>query len=220
MSEPSLRRDGARLNSHGYANILRAVQIQPSTPDGIATVVETAARTVSTTLWRLADLGLIHEIDWVPNLHNKGRRVPVYAFGPGVRAEPPSPYYKHAVSKWTRKSELLAFSFVIHAMIEGPQGTVDLSSLSGYAQRTVRLLIAHCRSIKLARLAEWETRASRAPVALWAIGSEPDARRPRRMSNTEICRRYTKRMAALRPVHTVAATMMAWSEPVRIAEAA
>lgn len=220
MAEPSLRRHGHRLNSHGYASILRAVQIQPGTRDAIALTVGTAARTVSTTLWRMADLGLIHELEFVPNQNNKGRLVPVYAFGPGVRAEPPCAYYKHAVSKWTRKSELLAFSGVIHALLEGPQGTVDLSNLSGYSPRTVRLLIAHCRTIKLARLADWEKRVSGAPVALWAIGNKPDAPRPRRMTNTEICRRYTKRREAMTPIRTVAAAFHAWAEPVDMEEVA
>lgn len=189
-ANPTKRPHGHRIMSCGYASILRATQVRPSTASEIAESLGFGGRTTSSLLWRMADLGLVHEVEWIPAHGSAAAR---YAFGPGERVRNEALMARHVVSKNNLSPELVALAPVIQALIDEPRTIQELCEIGGHARGTINRLIAHCRDIKFVRVAEWNVAISGPPYPSFAIGSAADAKRPKPMGNTEACRRYMER---------------------------
>jgi hypothetical protein len=191
MTADLLKRVKHRLSHRGYANILAVLRHRPSTATQVATTIATSERTTKQVLVRMVELEIAHVTSWE---HKLRAYIPVYGFGPGDSAPYPGKKRPHRVrnARNNFRPDLLAFSNVIKALIEGPTTKPDLHDLSGLNPVTVRLLINHCRQIKLIYIADWfqRTQAAGPPSPMYAVGSKADKPRPLPQSNTENCRRY------------------------------
>ncbi|MFM7024710.1 MAG: hypothetical protein ACKOWC_01430 [Limnohabitans sp.] len=216
-ANPSKRPTGQRIMTRGYASILRAIQLRPSTAGEVAAALGFAGRTTTSLMWRMADLGLAHEVEW---LSISGGAVARYAFGPGVRLHHPVMMARHVVTKNNLSPELVALAPLIHALLDEPRTVQELCDIGGHSRGTVFKFIRHCRAIKFVRIAEWNHATSGPPYPSFAIGSAADAKRPTPMGGAEACRRYMERKK--RAVHfgqLAAAFSSAANQPEELAAA-
>lgn len=217
---PAPRELGQRLLNAGYASMLRHVQIEPSTARAVAEKMACSPMTISKLMLRMADLGIIHEIDWVSaHRDGRGKRVAVYAFGPGDRT-PYAPYERvHTISKWNISPELVGFSKLILALCAEPQCTADLVEVGGHFRSTICRLMLHCQDIKLVRVAAWMRPTAGPPRPMFMIGSKPDAPKPQAITDTESNRRYRNRKKSAAAYLSLAAVFQTRPMPA-MAEAA
>lgn len=189
----TLKKTGHRLSMKGYLNILRVVMDGPCGAVQVAEAVATSPVTVHDILRRMADLGLIHEVDWSVSV--KGPRRAVYAFGAGPRAPYPGKRRQHPVSVWTRRPELMTFANAIKAMSESAATSQEIVELSGLCRGTVRRMVNHAQDIGLVHIGGWYRGVVGPPVAMYALGRRPNKQRPAPQSNKEACRQYLDRRA-------------------------
>ncbi|MEY2875260.1 MAG: hypothetical protein RLZZ373_2631 [Pseudomonadota bacterium] len=212
-NKPHLRQ-GKRLCLSGYVDMLNAVRMRQQTAQSVAANVGVIDATAASIMWRMADLGLVHEIRWTDNRRGWGDLVPIYAFGPGPRVPNPNKVDRHRVSRHTLRTELVALSHLMRALIEGPHSISELVDICGITRTSVAKLVKHCRAIKMVRIADWETPASCQRIAMYAIGSAKDEPKPQRQTNAERNASYRNRRV------TGAAKQLAQVFQFRLAEAA
>lgn len=183
------RKSGQRLMGTGYASILRMLQVKPRTSAQVADGVGCAVRTTTPLLKRMAGLGLVHVVDRIPNQANHGTKVPVYAFGPGLRV---------VSSRSAVRCELVAFASLIKHLVDlGPATARELAIHTGLSIGAVRRLVIHCRSIKLFRVADWYLPVNGMPAMMLGIGSGAGVPRPAKQTYAEACKKwYYKNKAA------------------------
>jgi len=170
------KRTKHRLALKGYANILRLLELSPSTPPEVAAATGTAECAIREVLRRMESLGLIHAIAWVPS--KKGPWRPMYSFRRGLAVPYPGSRRTCKTTGWNFRPELLAFANTMKAVMEGPTTEQDLHELSGQSRTTLRYFMRHCKSIGLVHIGDWHKNPGCVPAPMWSIGKKADKPRP------------------------------------------
>lgn len=139
---------------------------------------------------RCAAYGVVDDLFSLGLVHVAGQsgRSLVFGFGPGVNAlpysAPPARLYAQV------------FGSVWDALDAGPVTLGECMEQTRRWHRAIATCIAAMRSHGLAHIAAWERRDIGPPMASYAIGSSPDASRPKRQPVSVVCKRWRDKKAA------------------------
>jgi hypothetical protein len=203
------RKHGKTLGWTGYASIVR------STQTGLVHAVYVMERfgvrreTARKVLLRLHELRVTYIASWLV-IPPSRTAIPVYRYGqqpdaPGIGGKPGG-WERKPMAMHNRLPELTHFVTILQAL-EEPISLPRLAAEVGSHHNNILRLIRHAKSIKLARIAEWE-RTRSGPVALWCLGAGVNAHRPSPITQREANVRYkaakrarAKQMSILRALH-------------------
>jgi hypothetical protein len=122
-------------------------------------------------------VGLCHIAEWVPNAHNHGNRLPVYARGPGQNAQRSCGQKRQ---RFFGVDSLVAVASVLEAL-EARCTCLELLEVTGLALRTLRTMLREMQAQKLVRIAAWLDRPDGVggePIRQYQQGHAPDEPRP------------------------------------------
>jgi hypothetical protein len=196
---------GHRLSLRGYASILKAVSVRPRTAVDVAAIIGYSRNSVHRILVRMEELGIVYVRRWSPS--KKGPATAVYSFGSKRSAEYPGKVVKTPCGSWNRRTELMAFSNAIKAMMEGPSSMADICDLSGLSRGATRSLVAHCQEIAFVRIGDWYMPPAGPPAPMYAIGCGADAPRPAPQPESEVWKRCYQRRMERRQMQTMLSAM-------------
>lgn len=183
---------GKRLGWTGYASVIRATQLQPTSAQEMALRFAVQVQTARRVMARLHDLGMVHIAGW-ERPHARGSSIPLWSYGAGQdqpRPEPPSGTPRGVLTRYNALPELVQVVNIIRQIESEPMGVAEIAEAVGSQYGNVANLLRHGRSIGLFRVGGWSPRLKGgAPAALWVAGSGPDAPRPRVQSRRDIERR-------------------------------
>lgn len=201
----------------GYATILRAIQKGPKASEDLEQLTGIGITMIRQTLNRMHDMRLVHIGGWEQRCERRQYMV-LWAFGPGIDAphplvRPGRPRNRHA--RYAMRPSLVAFAHIVRTLAD-PISINDLADEVGSTSSNIARLMVHCRRIGLVRIADWRQRKEgmgRPAMLLQISDGEPNAPRPKRMSESERCRRYrqrtTGRQHMLAMIHATAAPLQA-----------
>lgn len=184
-------RRGKILGWKGYATIVRDTQCGPVHAVDLVERMSLTRSTARKVLTRLHELRVIYIASWLVIKPAK-TAIPVYRFG----AEPDAPGIGGKPGGWVRKPmamrnrlpELTHFVTILRAL-EDPISLPKLCEATGSKYSNLSPLLKHLKSLRMARIAEWEV-TRQGPVALYALGAGNDMPRPRPMPKSEVNARY------------------------------
>lgn len=196
-----------RIGLSTYAAMLADVYRTPRTHREInARVIKRQEQTVREAMWRMVNLGVAH----VPSYAASDRgpqKLPIarFRFGPGDSVPYPiqGSARKPGVTLKPRP-ELTQFAAIVRCFIDGCTQE-EAAQISGSHQQSIRRVIQAFRAAKVLRIADWQKNESGIgqPAMVFCFGTQPDAPRPQRMSQTERDRRCNDRRRARRATQEV-----------------
>lgn len=209
-TEKARRKKGQRLGWLGYLDILRHIQLSPSTSDQVAAVFNIAALNGPKVMRHLHAAKLAHISDWTKEDAPRANWRPVWSAGHRPDAARPG----EGTRSWARSNniapQLIALASAIRCLAE-PITREDLVAATGCGDGTVRQMLKHAKRIGFVRVSDWipPSSAGGPPTAMWCLGSRPDAPKPAAKSRTEIYaenwRRRKGRKAMQALIHATAA---------------
>lgn len=188
-----------RVGMVGYVRLLARLRERPSTiPDmvGFVGVARVACYRIVTTLHHLK---LVHVSGWLDEYDR--RTLPVYAFGPGEDAAPPT---FRPCGRQVRNAklpnlrvlsvEVVGLASLIRAM-ETPASRKEIEAVTGLHNRTVRMALQAMTRYGMVHVAYWSPRevSGGPPTAQLQFGPGRSAPRPKPMPKQEINRRHNDR---------------------------
>lgn len=171
------RKRGQRIGWAGYADILRTLQLRPSTTAEVGALVGIEPINAQVVLRRMRHARLIHVQAWQPTPGSNARAVSVWAAGHAPDAPYPNGKPQQAKASNNISSQLIAFASIVRAL-EMAITVADLAKATGVNACHLYRLLRHMRRIGLARVADWGGNRGK-PAAMWELGNAPCAPRPR-----------------------------------------
>lgn len=190
-----MKKRNNRLMWAGYANILRATQKRPQAAEDLVELTGVGILMIRQVMNRMHDMHLVRISGWEKRRF-KGSPMALWSIGSGEdapfpgEARPGRERNPHA--RYAKRSSLVAFAYIIRALAE-PITIDDLAEQVGSTTCNIARLMLHCRRIGLVHIADWRSRPGGAgkPAMMLQLGDgEPNAPRPKRMSQAERNRRY------------------------------
>lgn len=198
-----------RLGWAGYVGILAALKAQPMALPQMPAVMGIGKDTLYRLVPSLHALGWVHISGWIMLPKST---MPLYAFGPGDDAEPPTrrPNGRRTATRVLREqpaSEVISFSTMLHAL-DGLRASIsEVAEEIGAHRDTVSSALDALVAAEMAHLCAWQPRAhgrGGAPIALYTLGAGKPAKKPslrsRRLAAGQRWRAMVKRRAEFDPL--------------------
>ncbi len=180
----------------GYASIIRLTQLRSVSVLDVEAMFKAGKQHARRVLTRLHELGVVHIAEWVRTA-KVGAAVPAYRYGSGNDAPrpggKPGAFDRIATRLHNRLPELTHVVGMLRMISASPITAVALSEECGTSHSNVLPFLRHCRTIGLARVADWEPRRT-GPVAMWGLGEGEDAPRPAPKDRREVNAAYMRRI--------------------------
>jgi hypothetical protein len=197
---------GQRMGMKGYIALYAALSRKPMSAAELIMDQLVGHNAVYRYLVTLHALGELHVVDWrvQPNI----RAQPVYAAGPGQDAPLPlRPNGRPSAgpNKARRRAlspALIAFASLLRSLRE-PICRAELREETGYTDYFIGIALRALMKNKLARITSWVRESNSIPGpprAYYQLGSGPNAKRPPRLTRSQIHYRQKARLASLSPL--------------------
>lgn len=186
-----------RVGMAGYVRLLARLRERPSTiPDmvGFVGVARVACYRIVTTMHHLK---LVHVCGWLDEYDR--RTLPIYAYGPGEDAQPPTfrpcgRQVRNAKLPTLRdfSSEVVGLHLLIQSMSFMPVSRAGMERATGLHYRTIRMALEAMVRYGMVHIDHWEPRetAGGPPTAHFIFGPGRSAPRPKPSPRHEINRRH------------------------------
>lgn len=200
---------GQRMGLAGYIGLYAALAKKPMTATELMLDQLVGHNAIYRYLTTLHTVGQLHIVDWrmEPNV----RAQPVYAAGPGEDAALPArPNGRpcKGPDKSRRRAlspSLIAFASLLRSLRE-PICRIELREETGYTDYFIGIALRALAKHKLARITSWVRESDSIPGpprAYYQLGSGPNAKRPPRLTRSQIHYRHKARRASLSPLMAI-----------------
>lgn len=175
-----------------YAKILKCIQDEPKTTLQIAACFDLSTDSAQNVCRRLWAAKLIRVADWKKNPSRGPQYMAMYKFEEGQDA--PYPGTDRPI-EMSRAKNLMASLIAIRSLLDvlkHPVSIDEAAELSGLQYHSVSRFIRDLRDLGMARICDYVPRLSQpgSSTRLFCLGSEPDAQKPKAMTNSQAQKRY------------------------------
>lgn len=154
-----------------YIALLGHLSQGPATAMEIGRAVGVQALSIRSTLRRMLSLRLVH----VDSIIAGPRNAPTMRWAAGAGPVTAAP----CCAPMQPRAELISFAALLRALAE-PMSAAELADTTGTSRNNLYRALPLLRQAGLIRIAEWQVRLhGGSPLALHALGSGPDAPRPK-----------------------------------------
>lgn len=168
---------GSHLSMTGYLGVYAILKSSPHTAKTLGEASGAGQRICLRLLDVIHRMGVIHVAGWVQA--KKGPHQPIYADGPAEDAKYPGKVQKPNLARMPNL--MVKFCNALIALRK-PMTCKELSEEAGMFVASANDLVNHGKTLGIVRVHRWLVRskvsAAGAPIAVWGMGSEPDAPRP------------------------------------------
>jgi len=180
-----------------FARLVAALKEEPRTADQVQVRFNISTSTARRATRRLLDLRVLCVVEL--RAANMGPAARVYGVGEPLACVPQRPVNRDgrrsrhcATASVAPAHEPTRFAAVWHAL-KAPSSVEDLSAMTGVCPHTLYKLLRCMRSLRLARIGDWEVGRGGERTALWCLGAGNHKTKPPPIDLTELNRAYRER---------------------------
>lgn len=191
----------SRCGRTGYARIWLRLHQSPANSYEIAEEFGLLAQTARQILWAMVRVRTLSVVSWAPRIKS-GMPVPYFAPGEGEIARYPGNIGQRRLPGFASRSrvprtDMVSWGVVVQCLRDGMRIN-DIAEACGGSHAHLRPLIRAMHKAKAVHISEWHRGPREAKwVAVYELGSKPDAKRPPPLTHAQRHARSKQRKQGL-----------------------